>query len=141
MTENIIHLDHINRYVSSVDAITSFYTDALGFKLLDRGLKKDGQRYAILQGGGLEMFVSEKDDFEFDSASNLRHIGFSIEDAGQLLRDLKAGGYVPKTTSLIDKAWSRQFFMKDPDGFELDFIEWTDKNKFYQHLSDINTTS
>ncbi len=41
--------DHINRYVSSADAHAALYTEALGFTLLDSGIKKDGSKYAILQ--------------------------------------------------------------------------------------------
>lgn len=132
-------IDHINRYVSSVDAHISFYTDALGFVLLDRGIKRDGKRYAILQCGGLELFISEKDGFEFDSGANLRHIGFSVDSAGALLSSLKEKGYVPQDTQLIVKAFSRQFYMKDPDGFELDLIEWTDKDKFYRYMAEKNS--
>ncbi len=131
-------IDHINRYVSSVDAFISFYTDALGFILLDSGVKKDGTNYAILQGGGLELFISEKEGFEFDDGTNMRHIGFSVDSADALLASLKEQGYVPNETQIIVKAFSRQFFMKDPDGFELDFIEWTDKSMFYRHLADKN---
>ncbi|NLA87967.1 MAG: VOC family protein [Clostridiales bacterium] len=131
-------IDHINRHVSSVDAFISFYTDALGFILLDKGVKKDGNHYAILQGGGLELFISEKYGFEFDDGSNMRHIGFSVDSADALLASLKEKGYVPKETHILVKASSRQFYVKDPDGFELDFIEWTDKNKFYRHLADKN---
>lgn len=131
-------IDHINRHVSSVEAMISFYTDALGFTLLDKGIKKDGQDYAILKSDGLELFISEKDGFEFDSGNNFRHMGFRVDNAGELLSSMKAKGYVPRETQLIVKAFSRQFYMKDPDGFELDFIEWTDKEKFYRYMADKN---
>ncbi len=128
--------DHINRFVSDVDAIVSFYTDALGFLLLDRGIKRDGKNYAILRSDGLEMFISEKDGFEFGASVNFRHIGFRVDNAETLLSSLKAKGYAPLETQLIVKAFSRQFYIRDPDGFELDFIEWTDKDRFYRYLEE-----
>jgi catechol 2,3-dioxygenase-like lactoylglutathione lyase family enzyme len=131
-------IDHINRHVSDVEAFISFYTGVLGFIVLDKGVKKDGKRYAILQCGGLELFISEKNDFEFDSGGHMRHIGFSVVSADALLSSLKAKGYVSNDTEIIVKAFSRQFYMKDPDGFELDLIEWTDKDKFYRYLADKN---
>jgi catechol 2,3-dioxygenase-like lactoylglutathione lyase family enzyme len=131
-------IDHINRHVSNVDAIISFYTDALGFVLLDKGVKKDGKSYAILQSDGLELFISEKDGFEIDSGTNFRHIGFGVDSADALLSSLKEKGYIPVETQLIVKAFSRQFYMKDPDGFEIDFIEWTNKAKFYRYIADKN---
>lgn len=133
-------IDHMNRHVSNVDAMISFYTDALGFALCDQGLKKDGKNYAILQREGFELFISEKDGFEFEGANNFRHIGFKVDSADKLLAALKAKGYVPKDTQLIVKAFSRQFYMKDPDGFELDFIEWTDKAEFYRYMAEKNTS-
>jgi catechol 2,3-dioxygenase-like lactoylglutathione lyase family enzyme len=134
MRKEPMFLDHINRYVSDVDTLVSFYTDALGFTLLDRGVKNNGKKYAILQQGGIEMFISEKDQFAFESGETLRHIGFRVEDAGRLLADLKTKGCISREEQLIVKAYSRQFYVKDPDGFVLDFIEWTDKAEFYRHL-------
>ena len=104
--------DHINRFVSDVDAISSFYTDALGFSLLDRGIKQDGNNYAILNSEGFEMFISEKNGFEFDDNINFRHIGFRVDNADALLSSLKAKGYAPLETQLIVKAFSKQFFLK-----------------------------
>jgi catechol 2,3-dioxygenase-like lactoylglutathione lyase family enzyme len=132
-------IDHINRHVSNVDAFISFYTDALGFVLLDRGVKQDGKSYAILQCGGAELFISEKDGFESDSGKNLRHIGFGVASADALLSSLKKKGYVQDDTSIIVKAYSRQFYLKDPDGFDIDIIEWTNKEKFYRYLAKKNT--
>lgn len=131
-------IDHINRYVSNVEAVAAFYTDALGFILMDKGIKKDGHPYAILCGGGIELFISEKKGFQFDTSSNLRHLSFSVESADALLEELKANHFVPRETPLVIKAYSRQFYIKDPDGFELDFIEWTDKDAFYRLMEDKN---
>jgi catechol 2,3-dioxygenase-like lactoylglutathione lyase family enzyme len=131
-------IDHMNRYVSNVDAFIAFYMDALGFILCDQGVNRNSQNYAILRSDGFELCISEKNGFEFDSGSNFKHIGFRVESAGALLASLKAKRYVPKDTKLIVKAYSRQFSMKDPDGFELDFIEWTDKEHFYRYLADKN---
>lgn len=134
MRKEPMFLDHINRYVSDVDTLISFYTDALGFTLLDRGVKKNGKKYAILQQGGIEMFISETETFASEPGRNFRHIGFRVENAGRLLADLKERGFIGREVQLIVKAFSRQFYMKDPDGFELDFIEWTDKAGFYKNL-------
>lgn len=134
-------VDHINRYVSDVDASVSFYTDALGFVLLDKGIKQNGKNYAILKSDGLEMFISEKDGFEFEDSINFRHIGFRVDNAGILLSSLKAKGYAPLETQLIIKAFSKQFYLKDPDGSDLDFIEWTDKERFYHYLEGKNASA
>ena len=53
-------IDHINRYVSDVEEHVAFYTRALGYTLLERGTKDDGNAYAVLEGHGHELFISEK---------------------------------------------------------------------------------
>jgi len=131
-------IDHLNRYVSDVEKHISFYINILGYTLLDHGLKSGGMKYAILKGNGHELFISETDDFESGSG-NFRHIGYSVKNADELLQALKRKGYVDQNISIIVKPYSRQFYIKDPDGFEIDLIQWTDKNKFYEDLYNKNT--
>lgn len=129
-------IDHLNRYVSNVDEFIDFYEDVLDYELIDKGIKGNGKNYAILKGDGHELFISEKDNFTVDIEQNFRHIGYSIENVDELLEKLKLKGYVEQEQEIIVKQFSRQFYIKDPDGFELDLIEWTNKNEFYKHLKD-----
>lgn len=129
-------IDHINRYVSNVDEFIDFYREVLNYELIDKGLKANGKNYAILKGDGHELFISEKDDFKEDMDQNFRHIGYSVENVDELLEELKLKGYVEKEQEIIIKTFSRQFYIKDPDGFEIDLIQWTDKTSFYNHLKD-----
>lgn len=131
-------IDHLNRYVSNVDKFIDFYIDVLGYELIDKGIKGNGKNYGILKGDGHELFISEKDNFILDKDQNFRHIGYSIENVDELLEKLKLKGYITEDQEIIVKPFSRQFYIKDPDGFEIDFIQWTDKNKFYDHLKDKN---
>lgn len=65
---------------------------------------------------------------------SFRHIGYSIEDADFLLETLKDKGYADRECRIVVKQFSRQFYLRDPDGFEIDFIQWTDKEGFYENL-------
>ena len=123
-------IDHLNRYVSNVDVFIAFYTEALGYRLLRKGTKANGQPYAILLGGGHELFISQREGFKAESGGNFRHIGYAVADADSLLADLKARGLAPMGTQIIVKQFSRQFYLRDPDGFEIDLIQWTDKEGF-----------
>ena len=120
-------IDHVNRYVSDVDAFVAFYTKALGYRLLRKGTKANGQPYAILRGGGHELYLSQREGFTPDCGGNFRHIGYAVADANSLLADLQARGLAPADTQIIVKPFSRQLYLKDPDGFEIDMIQWTDK--------------
>ncbi|MGE5630205.1 MAG: VOC family protein [Caulobacteraceae bacterium] len=126
-------IDHLNRYVSDVDKFIGFYRDVLGYELIDRGKKESGMNYAILKGFGHELFISEKESFT-GKDENFRHIGYSVEKVDETLEELKLKGYVEPGVQVIVKQFSRQFYIKDPDGFEIDLIEWTDKEGFYDNL-------
>lgn len=131
-------IDHLNRYVSNVDKFIEFYSNVLDYELIDKGIKANGKSYAILKGDGHELFISEKDGFELDEEHNFRHIGYYIENVDELLEKLKQKGYIEKERQIIVKPFSRQFYIKDPDGFEIDFIQWTDKKRFYDYLKNKN---
>jgi catechol 2,3-dioxygenase-like lactoylglutathione lyase family enzyme len=126
-------IDHINRYVSNVDKFIEFYQEALGYKLIGRGIKHNGKKYAILQGLGHELFISEKDGFELVE-ENLRHIGYSVDNVDKVLEELKQKGWVAADKQVIVKKYSRQIYINDPDGMEIDLIQWTDKEGFYRDL-------
>lgn len=126
-------VDHINRYVSDVDKFIDFYGAVLDYELLDRGKKADGSKYAILKGCGHELFISEKSGF-LPENGNMRHIGYFVDNVDELLEKLKSKGYMGQAEEVIVKAFSRQFYIKDPDGFEIDLIQWTDKESFYKNL-------
>jgi len=126
-------IDHINRYVSSVEEHVSFYTRALGYELIDRGKKGDGKEYAILRGYEHELFISEAPG-SMEPDRSLRHIGYAVENADKLLERLKGEGLAPLEREVIVKPYSRQFYLRDPDGNEIDLIQWTDKEAFYKGL-------
>lgn len=124
-------IDHINRYVSDVEEHVAFYTRALGYTLLERGTKDDGNAYAVLEGHGHELFISEKPGCGAGERA-MRHVGYAVEDAGALLADLKRKGLAGREVEVVVKPCSRQFYLEDPDGNEIDFIQWTDKESFYE---------
>ncbi|MGE5395982.1 MAG: VOC family protein [Chitinophagales bacterium] len=128
-------IDHINRYVSNTDVFIKFYQSVLRYELIDQGIKPNGQKFAILKGIGHELFISEKTDFIANEISNFRHIGYSVENIEGLLEQLIAGGLIENETMIVSKQFSKQLYIKDPDGFEIDLIEWTDKKGFYDSLS------
>lgn len=127
-------IDHINRFVSDTDIFVEFYQNTLGYELINQGIKSNGKKFAILKGSGHELFISEKDNFTFDEISNFRHIGYTVNNVQELLEHLITNGYIKDETQIIIKQFSKQIYIKDPDGFEIDLIEWTDKNHFYGSL-------
>jgi predicted enzyme related to lactoylglutathione lyase len=130
-------IDHLNRYVSDIEKHILFYKNILNYELLDYGFKLNGMKYAILKGYNHELFISEKKDFIIDN-NNFRHVGYSVENIDELLKIMKMNGYADENIFIIEKTYSRQFYIKDPDGFEIDLIQWTDKTRFYEDLNNKN---
>jgi len=58
----------------------------------------------------------------------------NVDNADKLLKKLKLKGYAAAEQHVIVKQYSRQIYIKDPDGMEIDLIEWTDKQGFYNNL-------
>lgn len=128
------NIDHLNRYVSDVEKLIEFYQNVLGYELIDKGKKGNGMNYAILKGFNHELFISEREGFKMRD-ENFRHIGYLVENADKLLDEFKTKGYVEEELQIIAKQFSRQFYIKDPDGFEIDLIQWTDKQGLYENLN------
>lgn len=127
-------IDHVNRYVTDLDRHVAFYMEALGYVVIGRGVKADGSGYAILRGREHELFISERPHDEA-ADKTVRHIGYAVEDVGILLERLKESGIAGEETEIVEEKFSRQFYLRDPDGNEIDFIEWTDKQGFYDDLN------
>jgi catechol-2,3-dioxygenase len=47
---------------------------------------------------------------------------------------LKKDGIVEANREVVIKRYSRQLYLEDPDGNEIDLIQWTDKRRFYSDL-------
>ena len=125
-------IDHLNRYVSNIEKHILFYQNILEYELLEQGLKKDGTKYAILKGYNHELFISENK--LISNERNIRHIGYLVENIDELFEKLQKNGYSKYDLKIIEKPYSRQIYIKDPDEFEIDFIQWTNKDKFYKNL-------
>ncbi|KUO76371.1 MAG: hypothetical protein APF77_06635 [Clostridia bacterium BRH_c25] len=128
------YIDHLNRYVSDVDKFIEFYREVLGYELIGKGKKESGMNYAILKGFNHEIFISERTGFK-QKDENFRHIGYSVEKADEILEELKLKGLIDMDMQVVVKKYSRQLYIRDPDGFEIDLIQWTDKTGFYNSLS------
>ena len=125
-------IDHINRYVRSVDKTVTFYTQALGFLLIDDGIKADGKPYAVLRSVDHLLFVSESDKYIESQCPNFRHVGYCVANVEEILRDLKGKVYAPQEATCVIKPYSKQVYITDPDGVEIDLIQWTDKVDFFK---------
>ena len=117
MGKSITGFETITLQVADLGRSLLFYTNFLGLEFSDRS-----QRSASALVGGVRLLLHE--DFDPSLKGERRGAGvgvhFSVKDVDALHRDLQKRGLMvdlPET-----HPWGREFSLKDPDGYEIEFI-------------------
>lgn len=106
--------------VSDFDRSLAFYRDGLGLKIarLDAG-----DNCAAVSWGRTEFMIHE--DFDPKLKKARRGAGFTLHfevtDADAYCDRLRKNGLRPEHDP-EDRPWGREFSVKDPDGYVLDFV-------------------
>lgn len=117
--------------VRNLNDSLEFY-EQLGFKQVHRyddpdkvGVKMKLDDYV------LEIFAFNKNNSKPELKSELgndlgeigvKHIGLSIDDIESALSDMKSKGLADEKTHILTKGTAKFFFVKDPDGMWVEFI-------------------
>lgn len=128
---------HIFMQVSDMDATIAFYCDALGGELqtdvefshpaLDAIYGKEDVliRSTFIGIGGIRLHPIERLDIEVEptapSAFGIGGISFNVPDLDEARQQFVDAGLSP--TPDYDFAILRMFFLEDPDGISIEFIE------------------
>ena len=115
---------HIGVNVSNLDRAESFYTNILGFKVIDR--YQEEIRHSLLDTGATKIHLFESPDLEFDDAitrlseDGYAHMAFGInrEQFPQVMAELKKHNITFRGPLILGKGESVHF--KDPDGNHLE---------------------
>jgi glyoxylase I family protein len=115
---------HIGVNVSNLDRAESFYTNILGFKVIDR--YQEEIRHSMLDTGATKIHLFESPDLEFDDAitrlseDGYAHMAFGInrEQFPQVMAELKKHNITFRGPLILGKGESVHF--KDPDGNHLE---------------------
>ena len=115
---------HIGVNVSNLDRAESFYTNVLGFKVIDR--YQEEISHSMLDTGTTKIHLFESTDLEFDDAiTRLSEDGYSHMAFGtnrkqfpQVMEELKQHNVPFRGPLILGKGESIHF--KDPDGNHLE---------------------
>ena len=115
---------HIGVNVSNLDRAESFYTNILGFKVIDR--YQEEIRHSMLDTGATKIHLFESPDLEFDDAitrlseDGYAHMAFGInrKQFPQVMAKLKKHNITFRGPLILGKGESVHF--KDPDGNHLE---------------------
>ena len=115
---------HIGINVNNLDRAESFYTDVLGFKVIDR--YQEEIRHSMLDTGTTKIHLFESTDLEFDDAiirlsdDGYAHMAFGTnrKQFPQVMEELKKHNVPFRGPLILGKGESIHF--KDPDGNHLE---------------------
>jgi len=115
---------HIGVNVTNLDRAESFYTNVLGFKVIERYQEKI--RHAMLETGATKIHLFESTNMEFGKAINrlsedgYAHVAFGTSRKlfPQVMEELKKHNVSFRGPLILGKGESVHF--KDPDGNHLE---------------------
>lgn len=124
-----MRLEHVNLTVSDVDRSVRFYCTLLEMKVRWTGLTSAGRPAAhigddrtylsLFQSAAASGVNRAPEDYE---SVGLNHFGYVVDDLDEAKDRLKALGITPKSVQNYDPG--RRFYFYDPDGIEVELIEY-----------------
>ncbi|MEN1937717.1 VOC family protein [Paenibacillus sp. 102] len=126
---NISGVHHIAIICSDYKTSKNFYTEILGFNVLNEVYRKERDSYKLdLCVGGeyqieLFSFPNPPNRQSFPEAAGLRHLAFAVTDIQEAVRYLNQCG-VDTEPIRVDEITGRRFvFFQDPDCLPLELYE------------------
>jgi glyoxylase I family protein len=122
-------IHHVAIICSDYEKSKKFYTDILGFSIIEETFREARNSYKLdLRAGTgdqieLFSFPNPPERPNRPEACGLRHLAFEVEDIDEAVADLQSKG-VPVEDIRIDDLTGKRFtFFKDPDGLPLEIYE------------------
>lgn len=122
-------IHHVAIICSNYEVSKHFYTEILGFSILQETYRAARQSYK------LDLKVGERDQIELFSfphppqrvsnpeACGLRHLAFAVENLDAIVADLTAKGVTLEPIRQDELTGKRFTFFKDPDNLPLEIYE------------------
>jgi predicted enzyme related to lactoylglutathione lyase len=100
--------------VSDQDRAAAFYSEYLGFKVIEDQAMGPDMRWVQLGVDGQQTTITLTTWFEGMPAGSITGLLLDVDDADATRAAMVAGGV--ECTELTDEPWGRYFMVKDPDG-------------------------
>lgn len=129
-----IKLSHVGINVSNMEKSLDFYVNGLGFrhaftfymngKKWIEFVEFDNEKY-------IELFY-EKPEREYSYVNgSIRHISFECDDVYTWAEQIKQRGYELMSGPEMGPDYNPQFWIKDPDGHQIEVIQVTENSPHY----------
>ncbi len=127
--ERKVQYIHTCYRVLDLDRSIDFYTNKLGLELARKVPIGDDATNAFLAVPGdpeprLELTLNHDREEPYSLGEGYSHVAFVVEDLDALAENLEAAGGVDfESKPHAISTGTRLFFVKDPDGYRIEFIE------------------
>lgn len=116
-----LRFEHIALHVVNIERSNHFYGKLLGLKQLERpNFPFNGSWFELDEG--LQLHLIEGMNYQPHSGNRGNHFAFIVKDAVELEKELAAQG-VEIVVNKLRVDGIRQLFVKDPDGYFVEFNE------------------
>lgn len=127
----MLHLEHINLVVTDLNASLSFYRAAFPHWQLRNEGQADwyGKPLRWLHFGDDYQYIALSDHGEGANREltghqvGLAHFAFAVSDLAALIERLDRAGFAIAKNG-ADEPWRRNVYYLDPDGFEVEFVQY-----------------
>lgn len=132
-------IDHLNLTVADFDASADWYNRVLGFEIVEQGVQ-DGQPWGVIKNGDAMLCIYQrpgwkaydKHEMRAGKRHNIAHFALRIDDRDEweqvLQRENLTLYYGGETSWPYSTAW----YIRDPNGYEIEIAHWHDGPKFDQ---------
>jgi len=126
-TQNPLQLkpDHATASVANIDRAVRWYEDMLGFKVMNRGDRPNGSRFADLAipGFGIGLVQNPGTPSANGARSGWIHIVFSVPDPARAFAMLKSRGADVATRGNPAPTQITTFLLHDSEGNEIEIVQ------------------
>jgi glyoxylase I family protein len=129
MPIEIKRIDHVAIICSNYAKSKEFYTEILGFKVIDETYRVERDSYkldlALPSGEQLELFSFPNPPrrVSHPEACGLRHLAFVVDNVEKTRANLNAYGLESEPIRHDELTGKNFFFIFDPDGLPIEFYE------------------
>ena len=125
----ISQIHHVAIICSDYDRSKHFYTEILGFSIIQETFRVARNSYkldlAVGNGAQIELFSfpNPPERPSFPEAQGLRHLAFEVDDLEAAIAHLNQAGVETEPIRLDDLTGKRFTFFQDPDALPLELYE------------------
>lgn len=126
---NFSKLHHIAIICSDYESSKKFYTEILGFRIINETYRKERESYkldlAVNESVRIELFSfpNSPERLTHPEAQGLRHIAFSVDNIDLVVKELSKTGVVTESIRIDNVTGKRFTFFADPDGLPIEIYE------------------